>query len=293
MKLNYKHFVYRLSGLAAILLFILQIAGCGTLRHGRYYGKDGPPPFNVDVSKIPDAVPKIEPRSKYGNPPSYIVKGHRYYVRKTSIGFEERGIASWYGMKFHKQRTSSGEPYNLLAMTAAHRTLPLPTYVLVTNLQNGRHVIVKVNDRGPFADNRIMDLSYVAAKKLGIVAHGTGLVDIKAIDPHHPNLVLGQLSSTYVSTKPTSISHIVNHPGAYHPRLYLQLGAFADKANAHKLESKLYNYSRYPVFIKPGTHNGHAIYRVQIGPIPSVEASDALVSKIEHAGLGRPITAID
>ncbi len=283
----------KLLGYIAILLFLLQIAGCGTLGHrGRHYGKDGPPPFDVDVSKIPDAVPKVGPYSKYGNPPSYFVKGHRYYVLKSSIGFEERGIASWYGMKFHKQRTSSGEPYNLLAMTAAHRTLPLPTYMLVTNLQNGRHVIVKVNDRGPFAENRIMDLSYVAAKKLGITAHGTGLVDIKAIDPTHPDRVLSQLSSSYVSTQPHNIHDVVNHPASVHSRLYLQLGAFSSHSNAQKLASKIYQHAAYPVHIKAST-SGHTLYRVQIGPIPSVEASDKLVNQIEHAGLGKPLTVIE
>jgi len=143
---------------------------------------DEAPPEPIDVSTIPNAVPKPEPLSRYGNPVSYVVAGKRYYTMPSSSGYSERGIASWYGTKFHGQRTSSGEPYDLYAMTAAHRTLPLPTYVEVTNLRNNKSVIVKVNDRGPFHQDRLIDLSYAAAAKLGILGYGTGLVQVRAID---------------------------------------------------------------------------------------------------------------
>jgi rare lipoprotein A len=170
-----------------VILFMLLLAGCAFTRH-----KDGPPNYYVDVSKIPNATPKVEPRARYGNLPSYTVFGKRYYTLKSSKGYQAIGTASWYGTQFHSLRTSSGERYNMLGMTAAHKTLPLPTYVQVTNLKNHRQVIVKVNDRGPFASNRIIDLSYVAAKKLGMLGHGTATVEVKAIDPltyHHPLLM--------------------------------------------------------------------------------------------------------
>ena len=124
-----------------------------------------------------------EPLSRYGNPESYVVYGKTYHTLSSSKGYKERGAASWYGTKFHGKRTSSGEPYDLYAMTAAHKTLPLPTYVEVTNLKNGRTVIVKVNDRGPFHDDRLIDLSYAAAAKLDILPYGTGEVEVRAIDP--------------------------------------------------------------------------------------------------------------
>ncbi len=170
------------------LLFLLMLLSACTRNT-----PDGPPDFYVDETKIPNAVPRPEPLAKYGNMAFYHVYGKRYYVMKSSRNYQASGTASWYGTKFHAQRTSSGERYNMLAMTAAHKTLPLPTYVEVTNLRNKRHVIVKVNDRGPFSGNRLIDLSYVAAKKLGMIGHGTTPVHIRAINvdpkpsmPWHP-----------------------------------------------------------------------------------------------------------
>jgi rare lipoprotein A len=136
-----------------------------------------------DSMYVADAVPKVEPKSKYGNPESYVVFGKRYYTKDSSKGYVERGLASWYGKKFHGRRTSSGEPYNMYAMTAAHKTLPLPSYARVTNMANGRSTVVRINDRGPFHGSRIIDLSYLAACKLGVVAKGTAMVEVRAIDP--------------------------------------------------------------------------------------------------------------
>ena len=161
-----------------ILILALLLSSCS---RGR---RDGPPNFYVDETKVHNAVPKPERRAKLGNMRSYVVKGRRYYTLKSSKHYRAVGTASWYGTMFHAQRTSSGEPYNMLAMTAAHKTLPLPTYVEVTNLANHRKIIVKVNDRGPFKSNRIIDLSYVAAKKLHMLGRGTARVSIKAIDPY-------------------------------------------------------------------------------------------------------------
>lgn len=174
MEMKIKHFAT-----AIVLGIMLLLNACSTVK------KDGPPSYPVDETKIPNAVPKVEALSKYGNLPTYRVFGKSYHVLTSSKNYDQVGVASWYGTAFHAQRTSSGERYNMLAMTAAHKTLPLPTYVQVTNLANGRKIIVKVNDRGPFEANRIIDLSYVAAKKLGMLGHGTAMVDVKAIDPLH------------------------------------------------------------------------------------------------------------
>ncbi len=135
------------------------------------------------ISEIPDAVPRAEYKSPYGNPETYEVNGKRYRVMETSRGYEEVGVASWYGEPFHGRRASSGETYDMYEMTAAHKSLPLPTYVEVTNLANGRRVVLKVNDRGPFHDDRIIDVSYVAAVKLGMIGAGTARVRVRALDP--------------------------------------------------------------------------------------------------------------
>src|SRR3990170_7001516 len=145
----------RILGLIALLSIV---GGCGTLPTftDAFPHQDSGPLRPIDVTSIPDAIPRDEPASKYGNPPSYIVDGKRYYVLATSAGYTKRGIASWYGTKFHGNRTSSGEPYDMYAMTAAHKTLPLPSYVRVRNLQNGRSIILRVNDRGPFLHDRLI-----------------------------------------------------------------------------------------------------------------------------------------
>jgi rare lipoprotein A len=147
-----------------------------------------PPPPVGRLLEVPDAVPRIEPRSIYGNPPSYEVFGKRYYVMASSVGYVERGVASWYGPGFHQALTSVREPYDMYGMTAAHKTLPLPAYVRVTNLQNGRSCVVRVNDRGPFVGNRIIDLSYTAAAKLDMLRDGTAMVEVRALQPLEPGL---------------------------------------------------------------------------------------------------------
>lgn len=159
---------------------IVFLSGCSSSNI-----QDGPPNFYVDVNKIPNAKPRPLLYSKYGNPTFYTVNGKRYHVLKTAYGYHQRGIASWYGTKFHGQLTSSHEPYNMLAMTGASPVLPIPCFVRVTNLSNGRWVIVKINDRGPFATNRILDLSYAAAKKLGYAKLGIALIEVESIDFTH------------------------------------------------------------------------------------------------------------
>lgn len=175
----------RIAGLVLALI----LAGCASSpwhksRGGGYYQNDGPPDnSNIDLPKIPDAVPENAPLSKYGNPTSYTALGKRYYVLKSAAGFTETGLASWYGRQFDGERTSSGHPYDMFAMTAAHKRLPIPTWVRVTNLDNHKQVVVKINDRGPFHKGRIIDLSYVAARRLGIVAYGSAPVRIQTVTP--------------------------------------------------------------------------------------------------------------
>lgn len=166
---------------APVLLIIFLVA-CAPIKTAT--DRDGPPKHAPPLAHVPDATPKKEPPSRYGNLPHYRVLGRRYQVLETSKGYKEVGVASWYGRKFHGRRTSSGEPFNMFAMTAAHRSLPIPSYVRVKNVKNGREIVVKINDRGPFKHNRLIDLSFVAAKKLGIADQGTAKVEIVALSPY-------------------------------------------------------------------------------------------------------------
>ncbi|MCE3025421.1 septal ring lytic transglycosylase RlpA family protein [Salinicola sp. DM10] len=170
--------------LAAALLLSGCAGGPGGSGGGRYAAsQDGYPDAPRDVSRVPDAVPKVEPRSRSGNRPTYRVWGKTYHVLSDPSGYVAEGRASFYGTKFQGYDTASGEPYDMYKMSAAHRSLPLPTYARVTNLDNGRQVIVRINDRGPFHDDRLIDLSYAAAARLDILGHGTGRVRVEAIDP--------------------------------------------------------------------------------------------------------------
>ena len=278
-------FISRFLLLTLFALLFTQLTACSWLFGGKTYEKDGPPHFKIDLSKIPNATPKSEPHSRYGNPEFYTVKGHRFHVSKTSLGYHERGIASWYGTRFHGHLTSNREPYSLLAMTAASRTLPLPTYVQVVNLQNHRRIIVKVNDRGPFNLNRIIDLSYVGAAKLGYAEQGTALVEVTAIDPK------------YWCQKKEKEKENKDMSGNSVPRLYLQVGAFAFKNNANNLKNRILNLSEListtSVRITTQTNpNGIPLYRVQLGPLKNVGQSDKLYKILDKQGL-HPITAVN
>jgi rare lipoprotein A len=213
--------------------------------------QDGAPIKNTNVS-FKEPIPVKEPLSRYGNPTEYKVDGRKYEVLKSSTGYKTRGIASWYGTKFHKQRTSSGEPYNMYVMTAAHKTLPLPTYVKVKNLSNGREAIVKVNDRGPFHADRVIDLSYAAALKLGVFPKGTAPVEIETL--------MG----------PAGVAHY-----------YLQAGAFSSEALAKRLRDKLAIITPSPVFIEH--YKDH--YIVRVGPFAQKNMSDSLKTQLARKGV--------
>ena len=268
-----------------ILFTALALQACSS--SSRYkINQDHGPSNPVDVSDIKDAVPQEEPRSKYGNPKNYKVLGKWYKVRKSSAGYKEKGLASWYGKKFHGHRASSGETYDMYAMTAAHKTLPLPTYVRVTHLENGRSVIVKVNDRGPFHEGRIIDLSYSAAKKLGVTATGTAPVEVITIDaanykkntPYKPRFNRPSL----ISTDPTKNEN----------NLYLQVGAFSEKKNANQLYKRLTR-----MFKQRKIHSDFStdkkVYRVRIGPLASVEDADKLSALLNNKGIPTTKIVID
>lgn len=265
-----------LSGFMAALL-----AACSTTRPMH----DGPPNFHVDVSKIPDAVPKVEPPCRFGNKSPYIVRGQRYSVLPSSEGYDERGIASWYGILFHKHRTSCGEPYDMLSMTAASRVLPLPTYARITNLENGRQVIVKVNDRGPFEKHRIMDLSWAAAKKLGITGKGTGYIEVKAIDPR-----TWRQGETIAPVRNVTEHPLLKHPGS--PIIYLQVGAFGSLERAKQVGHQVANLTHQTVRIQKKAGEP-PVYRVQIGPVAGISAHDEISGKLVSAGFGEPMTVIE
>lgn len=261
---------------AIILIFIFLLSGCSST-HRRYkYRQDFAPNFHIDPNSVSNPVPRDEPLSKHGNPSSYVVMGKRYYVLKSAKGYDQTGIASWYGMKFYNHKTSNGEEYDVAKMTGANKVLPLPTYVQVINLKTGKKIIVRINDRGPFHENRIIDLSYVAAAKLGMLPTGTALVEVKAIDPNNP-------AETECSAPAVPIGR---------GQIYLQIGAFSVESNATRLRAKISTLTNYPVIIQPGNSNGEAIYRVQIGPIPSVDSTDSLHHTLLRMGLGEPMTVI-
>ncbi len=250
----------------ATLGLILLLSGCFSFGPGGGYGYgDGAPARRLDPNRIRDAVPRAEPRSRSGNPSHYTVNGRTYHVMSSSQGYSERGLASWYGTKFHGRRTSSGEPYDMYAMTAAHRELPLPTYVQVTNLRNGRTVVVKVNDRGPFHGNRIIDLSYAAATKLGILGNGTGMVEVTALNPNRP------------APPPRRVQIIADRA----PILYIQVGAFANRYNAEQLSHRLSNSLRIPLRIQQAGN----MFRVQIGPLSGVEQVDDISLRLPALGI--------
>lgn len=225
----------------------------------------------AEIAKIPDAVPRPEPRSRRGNPPFYEVFGKRYHVLGSSSGYLERGVASWYGKDFHGGPTSNGEKYDMYAMTAAHKTLPLPAYVQVTNLRNGKSVVVRVNDRGPFVANRLIDLSYSAASRLEMIREGTTLVEVRSLD------AVGSAPAPPASTE----------------ELYVQAGAFGEEANANRLADRLRAARIGIVLVRRDLVNGKPLFRVRVGPVPSVAEFDRVVEELRGVGIADARLAVD
>lgn len=297
---------------ALIISFILtQIISCTSVnRNIMPKNYDGPPKIKVDVSKIHDAVPKHEPLSHYGNK-HYHVRGKHYKVLKHAKGYDKVGYASWYGSMFHGKLTSNREKYNLFGMTAASPNLPLPTFVQVTNLANNKTVIVKVNDRGPFEKNRLIDLSWAAAKKLGFDNHGVAKVRVVAIDPaiwhqKHEDVNFAentikksslkfslaskdekqQVSKYNDSNKNESLNDISKDS----QKFYLQIGAFSKLSSAKKLRHQIAELIHVKTHINTVSKDDTNLYKVQIGPLLSVKERDQIKNLLENNGLGEAIS---
>ncbi len=316
---------YRVVVLALICLATAACSttgrqGGGSSGGGGYYQDDGPPLGNrgPDPDSVPDAVPRDEPMARTGNNP-YTALGKRYKPMRSARGFRQVGYASWYGRKYHGNRTSSGEPYDMFAMTAAHPVLPLPTYVSVRNLSNNRRIVVKVNDRGPFLNDRVIDLSYMAARKLDIVRTGTAKVEVRAVfagdvpdpartrnlasapsapappvrepvraeapEPRAPaNTVTRVATSAVASMVPTANAAPVT-------AFLLQAGSFASRDNAERLRARL-QYGGYGnVQIQQVQISGRHYHRVQLGPFDSRATAEGAAATV-RSFLNAPVSIL-
>jgi rare lipoprotein A len=293
------------AALAALMVTTLLLAACASTprRAGTPPAPLPAPP--VDVNAIPDAVPRVEARSTRGNPPFYEVAGRRYTVLASAAGYVERGVASWYGPDFHGKNTSSGEPYDMYAMTAAHKTLPLPSYARITNLSNGRSIIVRINDRGPFVANRVVDLSYTAAARLDMIRNGTAFVELQAIVPGEQGsgLIASATAAPTVSAPPVvapvatpaPAAALANSPAPTPASsLYIQVGAFAAESNAQQLIARLQAAGIERVFSLAATGNGgQRLRRVRIGPVATVGEFDRIVAQLDLMGYPDARLALD
>lgn len=260
---------------AVLVWMAAMLSACGAVPE-----LGGQPAGGIDASSASGVVPRAEPRSPLGNPRSYVVNGKQYFTLASSRGFVQRGVASWYGPKFHGRRTSSGETYDMYEMSAAHKTLPLPSYVSVRNLSTGDEIVVRVNDRGPFHGDRILDLSYAAALKLGFARQGTELVEVRALDTGTAAAPAGNASQS----EPVRSGPI---------RLFVQAGAFQAAANAAKLRAGLTAESRWPVQVRQAMTNGRVMYRVWLGPVPSVEDAIQATAALGALGIENPRIVVE
>ena len=222
---------------------------------------DGPPEGLPDMSHVPNAIPRMEKVYPISLRP-YEIRGKTYEPLKSANNYVEQGVASWYGTLFHGRKTANGDIYDMFAMTAAHKILPLPTYVSVTNLENDRSIVVRVNDRGPFHANRVIDLSYSAASKLGMLTKGTALVEVRAIDPRQPQL----------TKKANGVSE--------NARIYLQLASFGDETMANRMKGQMRRYLNQPVSVSSVKTQQGFVHQVQVGPLGSLELADKIAEKL-------------
>ncbi len=281
---------------ASVIAATLLLAACSTTPHRtRPSGPTAVPPPPANIASIPDAVPRDEPKAHGANRPFYDVLGHRYYVLAEAAGYAERGVASWYGPNFHGASTAIGERYDMYAMTAAHKTLPLPCYARVTNLRNGLSVVVRINDRGPFVANRIIDLSYTAAAKLDMLRDGTALVEVRVVtSADQPPVITAAAPPPAVPLAPPLVPVPAPQPAQGDPLtrasespgpvLYVQAGAFAVPANAQNLVEKLHQAGLASAFVLPPLTGGR-LYRVRLGPIASVAEFDQLAARLAALGI--------
>jgi rare lipoprotein A len=297
-----------------LVLCVVLLAGCGSpSKRSVYYQNDGPPDRTpADLADAADAVPRVEPLHPRANRP-YTVLGRSYTPLNADVPFRQKGAASWYGRQFHGNRTASGEIYDMFAMTAAHPTLPIPSYVRVTNQRNGRSVIVRVNDRGPFKDSRIIDLSYGAAIKLGIAAAGTGEVEIErltsaqiasgawrgapagvaASPPIAADRALPASAGGASSSLPGPALASAPTPASDTPRWSVQVGAFAQQASADDFAARVATVLGFSDGELPATHRearverDENLFRVLVGALPDRATALSLALQLERL-LGQP-----
>ena len=284
----------------AFLALLALLAGCSTpVQHkpgdssspdkprtsdsqeGRYKGKpkDWGPDKEIDMSHVPDAVPRFEKRTIAGNKNPYTVLGKTYYLMEDERAYIERGKASWYGFKFNGERTSNGELYDMFAMTGAHKTLPIPSYVRVTNLDNRTSVVVRINDRGPFHAGRIIDLSYAAAQRLGITRAGTGNVEVEVVVPEgDPRPPLRMRKQDKVARDSGLVSQaeagIKSADSKLPEGTYLQVAAFGVEKSAKEFASSIKSKVSFPVVISV-VKSPNALYRVRLGPFKDAQSIQA------------------
>ena len=304
------------------IVLVLLVAACSTAptsgpapersSGGGYYLDDGPgDSAPADLASIPDARPKVEPLSRFANRP-YDALGNHYVPLVSVRPFHQRGIASWYGKRYHGRKTTSGEIYDMYAMTAAHPTLPIPSYARVTNVANGRNVVVRINDRGPFLRGRVIDLSYAAAYRLGIIANGSGEVEVDAIVPGQAEPTRSaSLDSVAASVTPVaprvapearSISPEMPSPPSpplpdtvpmatdappAAPRVFLQLGAFTSRDNAESLRARL-----SPVEEPSKVLMLDNLWRLQLGPYRSQDDARSAAERLERMFSLKPLVVV-
>lgn len=275
----------RFVALAILLALLAACASRGPERGPRessaphrYEPLDGPPNVPFDVNAIPEPVPKDEPLARYGNHSPYEVLGKRYKVLPRSAGYVERGTASWYGTKFHGRLTSTREPYDMYQFTAAHKTLPLPSYARVTRLDNGKSVVVRINDRGPFVGNRLIDLSYAAAVKLGVHVSGTAPVEVRVL----------HAGDDIAADRPTPREPRTPPVVTAHGRILVQIAAFGTRANAFAYRKRLMDAGFDEVRVYTARTDSGRVWRVRIGPLADMQAADRVRERLRRGGFGEP-----
>jgi rare lipoprotein A len=290
---------FRLQRTASSLLALLLLAACASspapqsttpprsasdAYQASRYGiqQDRGPSDTFDPSQVREVVTVIPPRTTAGNRSPYTVNGRTYQIMPSEEGYRERGFASWYGEKFHGHDTSNGEVYDMFQLSAAHKSMPIPGFLRVTNLENNKSIIVRVNDRGPFHNDRIIDLSYAAAHMLDFANKGTAMVEVEAI---MPTIVSNSAPSTARTIATTASSTAAGGQ-------YLQVGAFSDLRAAEQLSARLRNLTSRPVFIRSVETAGsqQTMHRVRVGPIPDSDELARITDSVVAADLGSPYT---
>ena len=249
--------------------------------------QDRAPSGHLDIASIPEVVPEPFARTLAGNRSPYTVLGKTYHVMPTEDGYNERGIASWYGEKFHGHKTSNGEFFDMYKVSAAHKSLPIPSFLRVTNLDNNRSLVVRVNDRGPFHGDRIVDLSYAAALKLGYADRGTARVQLEAIIPD--GVVVDRAAGNNNNTLSQQTLRVASAGDKY-----IQVGAFADINSAREMSDKLRAMTNRPVFIRSlDSTNSGVLHRVRIGPVNDTSEIRRITQSVVAANLGSPYTVTE